>query len=62
MHEIYTTGLRRRGGIQLAPALAQAAAGLIRSDALPDRLVAMGLDPASAHRARPDGLTWSPDH
>lgn len=49
-------------GIQLAPALAQAGAELIRSGALPDRLASMGLDPAALHRARLDGLTWSPEH
>ncbi len=49
-------------GIQLAPALAQAGAGLIRSGALPDRLISMGLSAAALHRARLDGLTWSPDH
>ena len=49
-------------GIQIAPALAQAGAGLIRNGALPDRLTDLGLDAAALGRERLVGLAWSAGH
>jgi D-arginine dehydrogenase len=49
-------------GIQMSPALAQAAASLVRSGALPDALTARGLDVASLGRQRLAGLTSLEGH
>lgn len=44
-------------GIQISPALAQAAASLVRAGQLPDALTSRGLEVAALGRARLEGLT-----
>ncbi|MEY2401442.1 MAG: D-arginine dehydrogenase [Ilumatobacteraceae bacterium] len=49
-------------GIQMAPALAQAGASLVRSGGLPDSLIARGLDAAALGRQRLAGLSGLEGH
>jgi D-arginine dehydrogenase len=49
-------------GIQIAPALSEAGAGLIRNGSLPDRLVARGLDEVALHRSRLAGIEGLAEH
>jgi D-arginine dehydrogenase len=49
-------------GIQMAPALARAGAGLVRDGHLPSDVAARGLDAVALGRTRLDGLAWHAGH